>query len=203
MTLKRPVRRVGSVGFALVFMLVISTNGAAQTQSAASFTATTANLTAGAGEKLKIELFRWSSDQERAQLLAALKESGPEQLSKTLEAAPSAGYVWTDESLGYAVHYACRQPLPNGGERIILAIDRPLGSWSGHPWTARAGSSSGNYPFTVIELRLNSSGRGEGRMSLNAKVAASDADKTIELEDAEATPVLLKNVQREGGRPKN
>jgi hypothetical protein len=167
------------------------------------FSATTANLGSGSGEKLRIDLFRWSSDEDREKLVSAFKEKGAEQLDTTLQALPESGYVWAgDESLGYSVHYAYRQRQQNGGERIIVATDRSLGSWSGHPWTARTGGNSGNYPFTVIELVLSSNGRGEAKMSLNSKVVLNEADKTIALESSESSPAVLKNVQRVDGLSK-
>ena len=49
---------------------------------------------------------------------------------------PLAGYVWTDESLGYSIRYAHRQEPFSGGERMILVTDRPLGSSGGKPWKA-------------------------------------------------------------------
>jgi hypothetical protein len=174
-----------------------------KTSTLESFIATTVNMTSGDGVKLRIELFRWSSDEERNRLVSAWKENGPEQFANALQALPEAGYVWTDESLGYSVHYAYHQLLHNGGERIILATDRPLGSWSGHPWTAKIENNAVSYPFTLIELLFNSSGRGEGKISLNSKVAANDTDKTIMLENSENSPALLKNVQRTDSRSRN
>ena len=161
------------------------------------FSATTSNLGSSSGEKLRIDVFRWSSDGDREKLVSAFKEKGAEQLDPTLQALPESGYIWAgDESLGYSVHYAYRQELNNGGERIILATDRPLGSWSGHPWTAKTESNSVSYAFTVIELVLNGSGRGEVKTSLNSKVVLNEAYKTIALESSESSPAVLKNVQR-------
>ena len=111
-----------------------------------------ANLTSGAGEKLRINMFRWSPDEERDRLLTAFQQNGGNPLLSILQAIPAAGYIWTDESLGYAVRYAVRQPLASGGERVILVTDRLLGSWSANPWTAKGEGGSENYPFTLIEF---------------------------------------------------
>ena len=64
-------------------------------------------------------------------MIAAFKEKGDAQLNEAVQGNPSAGYIWTDETLGYTLRYAFRQTLPNGGERIVLLTDRRLGSWSG------------------------------------------------------------------------
>jgi hypothetical protein len=163
-----------------------------------TFTATTANLAAGSGEAIKINVFKWASEEDRTKLLATLGEKGDKGLGEAVSAAPSLGYVWTSESLGYPIRYAANLMLPTGGERIILLTDRRLGTWSGAPW--KAAKDDNDYKYTLIELRLSKSGTGEGKMSLGGKVAADQAAKTIALENYESAPVLLKSVKREGGR---
>ncbi len=54
-----------------------------------------------------------------------------------------------------------------------------------------------DYPFTVIELHINASGEGEGKMSLATKVIPDKESKTIVLEDYATQPVLLQSVKRE------
>ena len=215
MTRRRLTRRVDGMLAILALSLVMVSQLAAQrpavnpTPAEAkpskrdTFSATTTNAISATGEKLRIEVFRWSTDEDRDKLVSAFKEKGADQLDTVLQALPESGYVWTAESLGYSVHYAYREQLHNGGERIILATDRPLGSWSGHPWAAKLDSNSITYPYSVIELLLNSSGRGEGKMSLSSKVVASDADKTIALENADHSAAVLKNVQRADANSKN
>ena len=207
--------RVGQLRIVLAFSLLAGAPLIAQTKAgktpssepqpakAETFSAITSNITLAAGTKLRIEVFRWSTDADREKLIAAFKETGADQLQTTLQALPESGYVWTDESLGYSVHYAYQEPLHNGGERIILATDRSLGSWSGHPWTAKPENGSTAYPYSVIELLLNSSGRGDGRMSINSKVIAGEGGKTITLENSESAPAALKNVERANARSKN
>jgi hypothetical protein len=161
-----------------------------------TYTATTANLSVGSGETVRINVFRWSTDDERQKALSALREKG---LPGALASAPSAGYLWTSETLGYTLRYAYQQALPAGGQRVILLTDRRLGSWSRVPWKAAA-ADAGVDAFTLIELRLNRAGIGEGKMSLAAKVAADQAAGFIALDNYDAAPILLKNVKHEPGR---
>jgi hypothetical protein len=163
-----------------------------------TFTATTAGLASGAGESIKINVFKWASDEERTKLLAALGEKSDKGLGEAVGSAASVGYVWTSESLGYPIRYAASVMLPTGGERIIVLTDRRLGTWSGAPW--KAANDANDYQYTLIELRLSRSGTGEGKMSLAGKVGADQAAKTIALENYESAPVLLKSVKREGAR---
>ena len=118
-------------------------------------------------------------------------EKGPEKLLDTLQSLPRVGYIRTPNSIGYDLHYARKAPLPEGGERVTLATDRYIGFWeaANRPRTI-------DYPFTVIELRLNSDGVGEGKMSIATKITMDKDKKQIELENYGTQPVLLNNVRR-------
>jgi hypothetical protein len=87
--------------------------------------------------------------------------------------------------------------MPDGGERVILATDRRLGTWSREVWKA-ALPEPPDYAFTVLELRLNRRGVGEGKMSLGGKIAVEAETKTLALENYKAAPILLKNVKHQG-----
>jgi hypothetical protein len=168
-------------------------------QQIETYVATTVNMNPGAGERLSIRVTRWSTDAERERLTGLLADKGVAELQTALAAAPTLGYVWTSETLGYSLRYAHRLPMPDGGERIILATDRRLGVWSREAWKAPAAGAP-DYAFTVLELRLNRRGTGEGKMSLGAKVAVEQETKTIALENYNAAPVLLQDVKHEGPR---
>jgi len=158
------------------------------------FTGTTTNLEIGNGEPVKFDVSTWTAAADREKVVAAL-EKGEEQLLEALKAAPSHGYIWTSETIGYTLRYAHREPLGNGGERIVLATDRPLGVWSRPQWKA-AGATAATPALTVIELRLNRQGRGNGKLSLAAKPGVDRAGGTIALENYDAAPVGLKDVSR-------
>jgi len=150
----------------------------------------TAIAPTGAGV-VEILVERYSTDAERNRLLEALMEKGPEKLLDTLQSLPRVGYIRTPNSIGYDLHYARKAPLPEGGERVTLATDRYIGFWeaANRPRTI-------DYPFTVIELRLNSDGVGEGKMSIATKITMDKDKKQIELENYGTQPVLLNNVRR-------
>ena len=185
----------------LVLLLLIAgvrVPAAAQTPKSpvtAAFTATTAGLSAGSGIALKIDILRWSTDDEAGKFVATFKDKGDKAWWEALQAASSVGYVWsTTSSLGYAVKSARRATTPDGGARIILALDRPLGSWDRPAWKAAANPT--DYPFTVIELRVNKAGIGEGKVSLTGKVAIDDGAKAIALETYVTDPVTVRGVKR-------
>ena len=119
-------------------------------------------------------------------------------LAAAIQKAPTAGILWTSENVGYSIKYAYRMPQPDGGERIILATDRRVGKWS-NLWQPAATVTPSDYAFSIIELRLNSKGEGEGRGVVTGKVAVDSAAKTIALDNYAALPVILKAVKRQSG----
>ena len=59
-------------------------------------------------------------------------------------------------------------PGEDGGRRIVLVTDRPISFWE-----AANQPRSIDYPFTLIELRLNRDGEGEGKMSIATKITGN------------------------------
>jgi hypothetical protein len=60
---------------------------------------------------------------------------------------------------------------------------------------ASGATPTAEYPFTVIELQVDAAGRGDGRMSVGAKIKVHKASDQIEHEDFAAGSVLLKDVK--------
>lgn len=141
---------------------------------------------------VEIVVDRWSTDAERDRLLTVLLEQGPDKLLDVLRKMRRVGYFRTPNSIGYDLRYALRTPLPDGGERIVLATDRRIGFWE-----AVNRPRSIDYPFTWIELRLNANGEGEGKLSIATKITAEKESRTIVLEDYANQPVQLTTVKRE------
>lgn len=195
-------RTTGTIaaGIASLFVVAAAEPAIAQAGSpkqAETFTGTTVNLAPGAGENLSIHVLRWSTDDDRGRLASAFMDKGDAGLQAVFEATPSHGIMWTSESLGYSLRFAHRTVLPDGGERIIVATDRRLGAWSaGDVWKPAGQTAPPNYPFTVVELRVNRQGQGEGKMSLAAKVIFDQDARTLALENYGAGPILIKDVKR-------
>jgi hypothetical protein len=115
-------------------------------------------------------------------------------LAAALEQAPTVGYLWSSEVAGYALRYAGRVAGADGNERIILITQRRLGNMNSL-WNPTGAATPPAYEFSVIELRLNAKGEGEGKTSLSGKVIPDSAAKILALENYEALPVILKNVK--------
>ena len=119
-------------------------------------------------------------------------------LSAAIKKASTVGILWTSETVGYSIKYAYRLPQPDGGERIVLATDRRVGMWS-NLWQTAAPIAPSDYTFSIIELRVNAKGEGEGRGVVTGKVAVDGAAKTIALDSYGTLPVILKSVKRQSG----
>jgi hypothetical protein len=107
--------------------------------------------------------------------------------------------LWTSETVGYSIRYAYRLTQPDGGERIILATDRRLGVWN-TAWKPNGSATPiADYGFSVIELRLNKLGLGEGKVSIASPIAIDGSTKSIALNNYTGVPVVLKGVKRTSG----
>lgn len=161
-------------------------------QTAERFSAAAINVNRGAASHIDIVVNRWSTDSERDRLMSVMLERGPDKLLDTLQDLPRVGYFRTPDSLGWDIHFARKMKGEDGGERVTLITDRRIGFWE-----ASRQPRSIDYPFTVIELRLNGDGEGEGKMSVATKIIADKQSNTIVLENYDLQPVLLNNVKRE------
>ena len=190
------VRWLASVSTAFIGPALIVAGAVAQTSDTpVRYTALAVNMgtpgPTGAGP-VEIVVNRWSTDAERDRLMTVLMEQGPDRLLKTLQELPRVGYIKTPNSIGYDLHFARRTPIPDGGERVVLATDRYIGFWeaANRPRTI-------DYPFTVIELHIKADGEGEGKMSLATKITADKEHNQIVLENYASQPVLLQSVRRQ------
>ena len=145
------------------------------------------NLRSGAGSVL-IDITRWSTEMERFTLVSTLLELGPNELLKALRDSQPTGTIRTPDSLAYDLRFAHQAPGEDGGRRIVLATDRPIGFWE----TSRQPRTI-DYPFTVIQMEIGRDGRGKGTMSYATKITSRG--KTIELENFGTSPVMLTDIR--------
>jgi len=154
------------------------------------FTATAiTNNEFGAGTNVvQIQVTRWSTEAERTKLVNALVKKGADNLLKELMRNKPTGIIKTPDSLGYDLRYASQTPTEEGGRRIVLATDRPIGFWeaTNQPRTIQ-------YPFTVLQMQLDRDGKGKGTLSYATKISANG--NTIELENCATAPTMLTSIE--------
>ena len=155
-----------------------------------TFTCFAANMQRGRAGVIDINIYRWSTDQEREMLLTTLQEKGRDALIDALMTIrPRVGYMRTPNSIGYDLFYARNNPQPDGSRRIVVATNRRVAFGE-----AANNTRSMQYQLTAIEIHLDKDGKGEGKMQPAAKISWDAKDKKIELENYNALPIDLVNV---------
>ena len=186
-------RRISAVTAGVAAAALLSLAAHAQTNgSGERFIANAVNMNAGAAGNIEIVVERWSTDANRDKLMSVMMDKGPDKLLDALQDMPRMGYFRAPGQVGIDIHFARRIPQPEGGERVVLVTDRRIGFWE-----AANQPRSIDYPFTVIEMRLNRDGEGEGKMSLATKIIADKENNIVTLENYDIQPVQLTNVRRE------
>jgi hypothetical protein len=137
-----------------------------------------------------IHLERWSTETQKDRFARTLLNRGPRALLEMLGGAASVGVLRTPATPTYDLRFAWQEPVADGGRRIILIADQPMIVWKDAmrlEWMDDA--------FTVIEIRLNPDGEGEGKLAIGSNVAVNRTLDLIELEDYSRAPVRLRDVR--------
>jgi hypothetical protein len=180
-------------GFAIGLTALAALAVSAQTMgSPERYTAAAININNGTAGTIDIAVDRWSTDKQREKLIDVMLKQGPDKLLDALQDEKPVGHFGAPGNLGWDLRFARKVPLPDGGERVVLVTDRRVGFRE-----AVNQPRSIDYPFTVIELRLNKDGEGEGKMSVATKVIYDKEHNMITLENYDIQPVQLTNVKRQ------
>jgi len=158
------------------------------------FTANAVSLSPEYGtgqQQVEITINRWSPNAERERLVTLLQEKGPGELLKQLQKNKPLGRIRTPDSIGYDLRYAQQTPSEDGGRTLVIATDRPIGFWE-----ATQRPRSFDYPFTVIQMKLDRDGHGSGTLSYATRIIAR-GNNVIELEDFATQPIMLNNIKAE------
>jgi hypothetical protein len=191
--MSRPFRFLITSATALVGAALLTLAASAQTMGTPErFTASAININNGQAGTIDITVNRWSTDKQRDALMATMVSKGPEKLLDAMQDMPAVGHFGAPGNLSWDLRFARRMALPEGGERVVLITDRRIGFWE-----AANQPRSIDYPFTVIDIRLNRDGEGEGKMSIATKVIYDKKENMISLENYQTSPVQLTNVRRE------
>jgi hypothetical protein len=159
------------------------------------------NVGTGRTNVVDIRITRWTTPDERKAVLTTMVEKGADDLMRALLKLPDHGRMripgWTGPDphkvvLGWALHYAWQVPDGDGGHRIVLGTDRYISMWE-----ARNQPRTTDYPFTLLEIRLDKNGEGVGKASVATKITFDKDKNTMELENYGTEPVRLQQVKIE------
>ena len=224
-------------GVAVLAVALLGGETPASTDGVMNLTATTANV-GGAPDAVRIEVLRWSTEEERDRLMAAWSLKSPalategggagrgrgnaaarggrgpgrgapaaEQapltpegaLARALQETTTVGYLWSSEIAGYALRFAGKEAQPDGSQRIVLITERRLGAVN-QRWTPTFQGSPNTDEFSVIELRLNAKGEGEGKVSVTGKLATDSGLHIVAIENYDGLPVVFAKVRKQAVR---
>lgn len=161
-----------------------------------SFTGFAINMNSGPKTAtVDFTIERWSSDADRAALLAILQEEkdsykANDKLLKALQKMPKLGYIRTPQTLAWDLRFARQSPLPDGGRRIVLATDRPIGFRE----AANQGRTM-DYPFTIVEVQLDKNDKGVGKILAGTRIFI-DKEKNLVLENYGQQPIRFNEIHR-------
>jgi hypothetical protein len=166
-----------------------------------AFAVNMSTVAPGTTAVMDIRVSSWSSQKEREQLLGTAVEKNSDALLRALQKMPKHGRMsipgWRgpdphNARLGWDLRYAFNTPLDDGGQRITIATDRYIGMWE-----AREQPRTIDYPFTLIEIRLDQSGKGTGKMAVATKIEFDKKKQQLVLENYASEPVRLNEVKIE------
>jgi len=135
---------------------------------------------------------RWSTDAERTKLLSLIpkEHESPEPLVNALQDMPSVGSIRTAKTLAWTLRYARQFKMDEGGRRIVLVTDRPIGFNE-----ARNSSRSMDNRFTVLEIRLNAKDEGEGKIFGGVKLYVENNELVVE--NWGTQPTRFNNIRKQ------
>jgi len=151
------------------------------------------------GTMMEIRIREWTTDEDRQQVLTEIQEASTQSarnrnraVARALRGASRVGSMNLRGTTGWPIRYSRITQLPDGGQRIILATDRPV-SWNE---ALNTGSVVGDFDVTALELTLDAEGNGEGRLSVGTEVRWNEAAGKLEVTNFSVQPATLGNVRR-------
>ena len=186
--MRRLTRAVSVTAMALLINAGLAAQTHGEPEEFSAFAINMGALTGGGTAQLIMTVNRWSTDAERNALFTTLREKGADAMLNELQRAKRVGSLRTPNSIGYDIRLALEEPGKDGGRRVLLVTDRPVGFVE-----ATNRPPSIDYPFTVIDIQMPPTGRGQGTMSIAAKIIP--AGKTVLVENYDTQPVTLNRVE--------
>jgi hypothetical protein len=183
---------------ALAVALSVAVSVDAQSPAAdtgAKYSATAIDMDAPAGQvamPVDIVIERWSTDAERDRLMDTLMEgASQDKLLSVIQNLPRIGTIHTPGNVGWGLRYARHGPDAEGRDRILIVSDRPVSFAE-----SRYGGRTLDYPLAIIEMRIGSNGRGDGKLLFGAKMGIDRVNRSLVLENFGIQPISLNDVRR-------
>ena len=136
----------------------------------------------------RLTIDNFTPEAEVARLGELLKSGGQDALMKAVT-KEKRGTIQIGTQLGRDINAVWVSEGPEGERKITALSERWIGVFE-----TRRGSRSLDYPFTFIELYIESNGKGDGEMIPAAKLRVKDS-KNWEVENFGIYPARLVSVR--------
>jgi hypothetical protein len=135
--------------------------------------------------RVDVVITDWSTGPDHRELVRALIDKGPRAFFDALCGYPSRGTVSVAAGPTFTIRYAWQVSEADGGRRVFVATDEPMfvgNIRAGRPYVE---------PLVFLELRVDRTGHGLGKLSEADHLAANESSDVIELRDFEGQPADL------------
>lgn len=141
--------------------------------------------------RVEITIERWTDAAVHAQLLEVAQTGGSQGFRAALQQLPAVAEMRVDAYRSYPLQFARELVGDDGGRRILLATHTPIGFQGGEGYfRASAGA------FTLVELRVDADGEGDGSAEVTEEVGVGDGGRTLGLSGTRSGSVRLTSVRR-------
>ena len=150
----------------------------------------TTTMAAGASTFLTINIDEYTSDEDTSNYIEILKTKGQEDLRRALEKVQK-GWISTPGKVREPLNFVRSRPVEGGGRIIFIVKTRYIKFmefWLGTP-------RSRDYDMTVIVLKLDEKGEGEGSIYLGTKLAITP-ENVLDIEQRGLEPLLVRGLKQ-------
>jgi len=149
------------------------------------------DVEASGNTSLNMNVTRWTTPEQRQQLLDALVNGTSSELFEMLRTQEEAGWLQVrTESPRLILRYAWQTPIGDGRLITLVAdrlLDRIVTSNAPRLWDQQ---------YTVIQLVMDDDGSGTGAAALSASIAWDAEENTIKVGMEATEPVRITSVRK-------
>ena len=191
-----------SVALLLIVAITVAPAAAKKKPVIETFTAFATNLGIGAASQININLFQFTSLDERQDLIELFEQGGGDALYKALndmKMSEEKAFMRVGGSTGYQLYYAFEATVEGGTRQIIFATARPI--------TMRESMNNSrtlDNNLTLIVLHLDpETGEGTGVMSLATELSIDKKTGALNIEHVGNQVTQFNKVTSKKKKPKN
>lgn len=155
-------------------------------------------MTGGGGSSVAtVNIYRWSADEEREEILEAIKYTtdnprhNDRKVAQALRGLSKTGYAFFAGRQGYPLRYARKFDMGGGKYQIVLATDRPVSFQEAYQQT-----QMGDYDVTILLLKVDESGKGEGILSVGTEVRWNNETNKLDVTNMSSQPIKIEGVHQ-------